>query len=314
MAFNLTPIQIENLGRVFRAIDKKQKGTISLEDIKDYLMNKDEEVLIPQGIEAQMNAVEKVLTSRKAHHEINYNDFVAAVMWRRIQYDEENMHMVFEALDVHRQGFLTPDSIRQVVGLDKNQEEIDRMFKEADVNTDGCIDYSDFVKNWKRHVVDVQYTPMVEKIHQDMEGRGGKGGGGGGETGQGGGVPAVITPAGSSVSTDCSVSNAGAGVRKGGVEGKMSVGGKVPATLPTLQMLGTGVRLVSSLSDASAAQIRASICVARTAAASAAGMEGGPVRAARRKKQAPVGRNTTITTASSKRGKRKREELRTQAA
>lgn len=164
MAFNLTPIQIENLGRVFRAIDKKQKGTISLEDIKDYLMNEDEEVLIPQGIEVQMNAVEKILTSRKSHHEINYNDFVAAVMWRRIQYDEEKMHMVFEALDVHRQGFLTPDSIRQVVGLDKNQEEIDRMFKEADVNTDGCIDYSDFVKNWKRHVVDVQYTPMVKKI------------------------------------------------------------------------------------------------------------------------------------------------------
>lgn len=168
IAFNLTPSQIQDMGQVFRAIDKKQKGTISLEDIKGYLMNEDKEVLIPMGIEAQMNAVEKVLTEHTAHHEINYNDFVAAIMWRRIQYDEEKMQVVFEALDVHRQGFLTPESIRQVVGLDKKQEEIDRMFAEADVNNDGCIDYTDFAKSWKRYVVDVQYAPMVEKIRQEF--------------------------------------------------------------------------------------------------------------------------------------------------
>lgn len=34
VAFNLTPTQIQDLGKVFRAIDKKQRGTISLEDIK----------------------------------------------------------------------------------------------------------------------------------------------------------------------------------------------------------------------------------------------------------------------------------------
>ncbi len=34
IAFNLTPAQIQDLGKVFRAIDKKQRGTISLEDIK----------------------------------------------------------------------------------------------------------------------------------------------------------------------------------------------------------------------------------------------------------------------------------------
>jgi len=171
IAFNLTPSQIQDMGQAFRAIDKKQKGTISLEDIKGYLMNEDKEVLIPMGIEAQMNAVEKVLTEHTAHHEINYNDFVAAIMWRRIQYDEEKMQVVFEALDVHRQGFLTPESIRQVVGLDKKQEEIDCMFAEADVNNDGCIDYTDFAKSWKRYVVDVQYAPMVEKIRQEFSDR-----------------------------------------------------------------------------------------------------------------------------------------------
>lgn len=165
VAFNLTPTQIQDLGKVFRTIDKKQRGTISLEDIKDYLVNKDDQVLIPQGIEDQMNAVEAVLSkSGRAHHEINYNDFVAAIMWRRIQYDEEKMQMVFEALDVHRQGFLTRESIRQVVGLDKKQEEIDRMFDEADANQDGCIDYTDFVGLWKAHVVDAEYKPYVEMV------------------------------------------------------------------------------------------------------------------------------------------------------
>jgi len=127
-------------------------------------VNKDEQVLIPQGVEEQMNAVEAVLTKSRAHHEINYNDFVAAIMWRRIQYDEEKMQMVFEALDVHRQGFLTRESIRQVVGLDKKPEEIDRMFDEADANQDGCIDYTDFVGLWKAHVVDVEYKPYLERV------------------------------------------------------------------------------------------------------------------------------------------------------
>lgn len=34
LAFNLTPDQVRDLGNVFREIDKDQKGTISLDDLK----------------------------------------------------------------------------------------------------------------------------------------------------------------------------------------------------------------------------------------------------------------------------------------
>lgn len=50
--------------------------------------------------------------------------------------------------------------------MDKDQEEIERMFAEADSDKDGCIDYTEFAGLWKAHVVDVQYTPMVKKMER----------------------------------------------------------------------------------------------------------------------------------------------------
>ena len=61
---------------------------------QEYLLNKehDGDIVIPQSIEEQMDSVQKVLTKHnKTNHDINYNDFVAAVMWRRLQYDEEKV-------------------------------------------------------------------------------------------------------------------------------------------------------------------------------------------------------------------------------
>ena len=46
---------------------------------------------IPQDIEEQLQTVYGSLTQNSVDHEINYNEFVAAVMWRRIQYDEEKV-------------------------------------------------------------------------------------------------------------------------------------------------------------------------------------------------------------------------------
>lgn len=83
--------------------------------LQDYLQTNQSELSIPEDAEGEINSVYTALTKNSVDREINYNEFVAAVMWRRIQYDEEKMRMVFEALDVNRQGYLTAESIRQVV-------------------------------------------------------------------------------------------------------------------------------------------------------------------------------------------------------
>jgi hypothetical protein len=113
LAFHLTPTQIHHLGDVFREVDKQQRGTISLEDLKvritlsiqdadastdstsparqDYLLNNQSELSIPDEVESEIKAIYDALTKNSANREINYNEFVAAVMWRRIQYDEEKV-------------------------------------------------------------------------------------------------------------------------------------------------------------------------------------------------------------------------------
>lgn len=130
--------------------------------LQTFVLNDKSDMAVPTSIEEEITAIYDNVTKNRAAAgaQINYNEFVAAVMWRRIQYDEEKvgayvqasgglslldgtranaaecrqplvrdshrrwcvvwlpavqMRMVFEALDVNRQGFLTPDSIRHVV-------------------------------------------------------------------------------------------------------------------------------------------------------------------------------------------------------
>lgn len=50
------------------------------------------------------------------------------------------------------------------VGLDFGQDAITKMVADADLNGDGCIDYEEFARLWKDHVVHVQYEPLVERL------------------------------------------------------------------------------------------------------------------------------------------------------
>ena len=50
--------------------------------------------------------------------------------------------------------------------MDFTPEEVKRMVADADVNGDGTIDYSEFSRVWKAHVVEVQYTPLVKKMQR----------------------------------------------------------------------------------------------------------------------------------------------------
>ena len=46
---------------------------------------------------------------------LNYNEFVAAAMCKRISVDEERLHIAFELLDTQSSGHISMQSIRNVL-------------------------------------------------------------------------------------------------------------------------------------------------------------------------------------------------------
>lgn len=89
----------------------------------------------------------------RAHHcccvEINYSDFLAAAMIKRIDVAEERLILAFERLDPHGQGFIDIARLKEVLqSVMGDDESIAEMFTELDCNRDGKIDYIDFLGYW----------------------------------------------------------------------------------------------------------------------------------------------------------------------
>eukprot|EP00903_Cladosiphon_okamuranus_P012731 g11902.t1 len=149
-AYNMPPVELEALRETFESIDKSHSGTISLEELTSHIQTH------VSGTEAQQ-LYESIKIDRSA--EINYNEFIAATMWTRVNMDEEKLHKVFEGLDREGKGFLTAEGIKEVVGLDFDAEEVDRMIAEADASGNGRVDYSEFAHLWKTFLLQKHQKP-----------------------------------------------------------------------------------------------------------------------------------------------------------
>ncbi|CAM9349713.1 unnamed protein product [Pylaiella littoralis] len=156
-AYNMAPAELEGLRETFEAIDRNHSGTISLEELTSHLQAH------VSGSEVQQ-LYEAVNVDRSA--EINYNEFIAATMWTRVNMDEEKIHKAFEGLDREGKGFLTAEGIKQVVGLDFDTEEVDRMIADADVSGDGRVDFSEFAHLWKNFLLQKHQKPAPGRLQQ----------------------------------------------------------------------------------------------------------------------------------------------------
>ncbi|CAM9740853.1 unnamed protein product [Scytosiphon promiscuus] len=165
-AYNMPPMELEGLRETFESIDKNHSGTISLEELTSHLQTH------VSGSEAQQ-LFEAVSIDQAA--EINYNEFIAATMWTRVNMDEEKLHKAFEGLDREGRGFLTAEGIKQVVGVDFEADEVDRMIAEADVSGDGRVDYSEFAHLWKSFLLQKHQKPSAGRLQQVVRRFGGLG-------------------------------------------------------------------------------------------------------------------------------------------
>ena len=91
---------------------------------------------------------------------LNYNEFVAAAMCKRISIDEERLHVAFESLDTQSSGHISASSIRDILGDEVNEDMIKEIVVEMDCARDGIIEWKEFLRYWRTIMIKNHVTPL----------------------------------------------------------------------------------------------------------------------------------------------------------
>ena len=92
---------------------------------------------------------------------IHYTEFLAATLEVHGIIDENKVSQVFHRFDKSVKGYLVSEDVRQILGHDTSDEEIDACMMEADFDCDGKISYDDF-----RLLFEDQLRNVIENVEK----------------------------------------------------------------------------------------------------------------------------------------------------
>ncbi|KAH3854083.1 calmodulin-A-like [Dreissena polymorpha] len=140
---DLTEEQIKEFREAFDLFDKDGDQTITTAELLTVMRslghNPSNEELMQMIREVDINGNGK----------IEFNEFLALMEKNLRCYDsEELIRGAFEVIDLHGDGYITYQQLRQVVhdlGLDYTEDEMRDMIAEADTSGEGRVNYHDFL-------------------------------------------------------------------------------------------------------------------------------------------------------------------------
>jgi len=138
IASRLKEDDIKELKEIFMNLDKNKDGTLTLEEIKEG---------IEQLKDSNINA-EEIFKSidTDASGVINYTEFLAATIDKKVYLKEERLYEAFKAFDTDSSGKISSQEIIKIMKADKSDADaIENMVKKFDINGDGEIDYNEFI-------------------------------------------------------------------------------------------------------------------------------------------------------------------------
>jgi hypothetical protein len=81
--------------------------------------------------------------------EVKYCEFLAATIEAQGAISEERLAEAFDRLDSDDSGFISKENLREFLGDDLPQDEIDEIIRDVDVNNDNKISYPEFLALWE---------------------------------------------------------------------------------------------------------------------------------------------------------------------
>jgi len=165
MAWTLSQQERAAVRDAFIELDVKRQGTIKLAELKQVLSRfnvseTDDELL------ARSEMLEKWARNASADDEIeiDYTDFLAAMVTTRIQLHEEHMVATFKTFDSDSSGFITIENLREVLGADFSESELEDLTKAIDPDNVDKISYERFVKYLQLCPADDRHSLVASKI------------------------------------------------------------------------------------------------------------------------------------------------------
>ena len=161
VAFALTPKQIAELIDEFNSIDVDRNGVITMDELTKAIssVNSNSSAAVVNHL---IPSLEAMGISTDSKLEINYSEFIAAAMCKRVEIDDERIQVAFEAVDETGTGYLDKDAIKRILGADASDADVEAVMKEIDYDSDGKIDYREFAKYWK--TLQLSLTPKKRVV------------------------------------------------------------------------------------------------------------------------------------------------------
>ncbi|CAJ1436782.1 unnamed protein product [Effrenium voratum] len=134
LAWSLGVEERKQVRDAFLAIDKDRSGTITLNEFKQ---------AVEQNLQIDDETLEKAFKALDANHkdEVNYHEFLAAMVSSRIALHDHLLKVAFRRFDVDGSGYITAENLRDVLGETFEGNEVQTLLSEADLKHDGRISY-----------------------------------------------------------------------------------------------------------------------------------------------------------------------------
>lgn len=139
-AHKATTTEIGILRKVFQRYDTERNGILSYEEFKAALRD------IGYSEEEYRNIFDAV--DLDGTGKIRYTEFLAATIEAQGAISEERLAEAFDRMDSDDSGYITKENLRELLGDEIPESEIDAIIDEADLTQDGRISYSEFLALW----------------------------------------------------------------------------------------------------------------------------------------------------------------------
>lgn len=135
MAWSLTTQERASVRDAFMQLDSSNTGKINLVQLKDILQDK---------FHMEEDETDKVFRAldQNCDEEIQYSEFLAAMMATRIKLHDGLLKETFRRFDYTGDGNISEKDLKEVLGPDANVKEI---MAQVDKNHDGTISYEEFI-------------------------------------------------------------------------------------------------------------------------------------------------------------------------
>jgi len=162
MAWSLSSEERAAVEEYFLAMDQSHTGAITYEELKNVMVDK---FKIPSK---EMNVAFQAL-SVKSGKEIQYSDFLAAMVSSRIALSNELLQDCFQKFDVDATGFITTDNLVEVLGDKFNGIPTETMLDDVDTLHGGKVCWHEFVcfmKGKKLHLRGDEFIPCEDSTDE----------------------------------------------------------------------------------------------------------------------------------------------------